>query len=63
MAGRDERKVKEGEETKKTSIDSLEALTDVEIDYPLVYRHDIDPLGGRNTTEERYPIRGMIDNE
>jgi hypothetical protein len=48
---------------KKTSIDSLEALTDVVEDYPLVYRHDIDPLGGRNTTEERYPISEMVDDE
>ena len=53
----DEKKVK------KTSIDSLEALTDVEIDYPLVYRNDIDQFGGRNTTEERYPISDMIDDE
>lgn len=48
---------------KKTSIDSLEALTDVEIDYPLIYKNNIDPLGGRNTTEERYPISEMIGNE
>ena len=47
----------------KTSIDSLEALTDEEIDYPLAYRHDIDQLGGRNTTKERYPISEMIDDE
>lgn len=47
----------------KTSIDSLEALTDKEIDYPLVYKDDIGPLGGRNTTEERYPISEMVDDE
>lgn len=47
---------------KKTSIDSLEALTDTEIDYPLVYKDDIGPLGGRNTTEERYPISDMTDD-
>ncbi|MHB1392931.1 MAG: hypothetical protein ACYCYE_07630 [Clostridia bacterium] len=47
----------------KTSIDSLEALTDEEIDYPLVYREDIAPLGGRNTTRERYPITEMVDDE
>lgn len=46
---------------KKRSIDSLEALTDVEIDYPLIYKHDIDQFGGRNTTEERYPISDMIE--
>lgn len=55
----DKRMDKETE--KETSIDSLDALTDVEIDYPLVYRHDIDQFGGRNTTEERYPISDMID--
>ncbi len=48
---------------KKTSIDSLEALTDVEIDYPLIYKDDIGPLGGRNTTEERYPISEMVDDQ
>ncbi|KUO68669.1 MAG: hypothetical protein APF77_14790 [Clostridia bacterium BRH_c25] len=48
---------------KKTSIDSLEALTDVEIDYPLVYKDGIGPLGGRNTTEERYPVSEMVDDE
>ncbi len=47
----------------KESIDSLEALTNVEIDYPLVYKDDIGPLGGRNTTEERYPISDMIDDQ
>lgn len=53
----------EKKQGKKTSIDSLESLTDVEIDYPLVYKHDIDQFGGRNTTKERYPISDMIDNE
>jgi len=48
---------------KKASIDSLEALTDVEIDYPLVYKHDIDQFGGRNTTEERYPISEIEDDQ
>jgi hypothetical protein len=47
---------------RKTSIDSLEALTDVKIDYPLVHKDDIDPLGGRNTTEDRYPISDMVDD-
>lgn len=56
-------KKKDKYQDKKTSIDSLEALTDVEIDYPLVYKDDISPLGGRNTTEERYPISDMIDDQ
>lgn len=47
----------------KTNIDSLEALTDVEADYPLIYRQDIDQLGGRNTAKERYPISEMVDDE
>jgi hypothetical protein len=48
---------------KNSSIDSLEALTDEVIDYPLIYKSDIDQFGGRNTTEERYPISSMIDEE
>lgn len=48
---------------RKNSIDSLEALTDEEIDYPLIYKKDIDQFGGRNTTEERYPISDTIDSE
>ena len=54
---------KDKKKDRKTSIDSLEALTDVEIDYPLVYKDDISPLGGRNTTEERYPISEMVDDQ
>ena len=50
-------------EEKNNSIDSLEALTDVEIDYTLVYKHDIDQFGGRNTTEERYPISEIEDDQ
>ena len=48
-------------EKKKTSIDSLEALTDIKTDYPLVHKNDIGPLGGRDTTEDRYPISDMVD--
>ncbi len=39
-------------------IDSLEKITDVETEYPILYKHEIDPLGGINTTEERYPTIG-----
>lgn len=51
------------EKRKKTSVDSLEALTDVEIDYPIVHKDDYDGMGGRNTTEDRYPISDAEDYE
>lgn len=51
------------ERKKKTSVDSLEALTDVKIDYPLIHKDDYDALGGRNTTEDRYPITDAEDYE
>ena len=51
------------ERKKKTSVDSLEALTDVEIDYPLIHKDDYDALGGRNTTKDRYPITDAEDYE
>jgi hypothetical protein len=55
--------IKNTEKDKKTSVDSLKKLTDVEIDYPIIYNNSIDPLGGKYTSEERYPISDMIDDE
>lgn len=51
------------EADRRSSIASLEKLTDVETDYPLVYNKDIRQLGGMNTTEERYPVDDMEDYE
>lgn len=51
--------MKKKEKLKKTSIDSIEAITDVKIEYPIIHKDDMDALGGRNTTEDRYPISSM----
>ena len=63
MGSKSKKKVTDIKAERRSSIESLEKLTDVEVDYPLVYSEDISPLGGKYTTEERYPISEMLDGE